>query len=75
LNDLWKFSGDVWTWINGSNLNSQPGTYGLKGVSAPGNVPSGRYASSSWKDASGNFRIFGGGNGGADLNDLWEYQP
>ena len=75
LNDLWKFSGGVWTWIDGSNLNSQTGTYGTKGTSAPGNIPSGRYASSTWKDASGDFWVFGGGTGGANLNDLWEYQP
>ncbi|MGB8989357.1 MAG: hypothetical protein WCC37_22355, partial [Candidatus Sulfotelmatobacter sp.] len=28
LNDLWKYSGGEWTWIGGSNLTNQSGTYG-----------------------------------------------
>jgi hypothetical protein len=78
LNDLWKYSAGEWTWINGSNLVNQPGTYGTLGSSAPTNIPSARNAAVSWTDASGNFWLFGGfgydssGTNGF-LNDLWEY--
>jgi len=78
LNDLWKYSGGQWTWVNGSNLIEQPGTYGILGTAASSNVPGARYEAVSWADASGDFWLFGGlgidstGTRG-DLNDLWEY--
>ncbi len=71
---------NAWIWEGGSNsatsLNGTNGVY-VGGSPAPG----GRYAQASWKDASGNFWIFGGsglgdaasGTGGGYLNDLWEY--
>jgi hypothetical protein len=87
LNDLWEYTPappnqDVvvgeWTWVGGSNLLSQIGTYGTQGVPAPNNVPGARTGAVSWIDTSGNFWLFGG-NGQASapspgpLNDLWEY--
>ena len=78
LNDLWKYSGSEWTWVSGSSTIEAKGVYGTKGVSAPANVPGGRYEAASWTDASGNFWLFGGlgidstGTRG-DLNDLWEF--
>ena len=80
LNDLWKFdpvTGE-WTWVDGSNLISQPGTYGTEGVPAVDNVPGARYGLASWRDAYGDLWIFGGygydsaGNEGR-LNDLWKF--
>lgn len=77
-NDLWKFSGGEWTWMNGSNQIEQSGTYGIKGAAATGNVPGARWQSASWTDAAGNFWLFGGlgvdsaGTRG-DLSDLWKY--
>jgi hypothetical protein len=77
LNDLWKYSGGQWTWVNGSNLASQMSTYGTQGVAAPGNVPGGRYGETTWTDSSGNLWLFGGfGASNAPnqlLNDLWKY--
>jgi hypothetical protein len=79
LNDLWEFSAGQWTWIGGSNLPQQPGSYGTLGVAAPGNIPGARSGAVSWKDASGNFWLFGGygedssGQFMAGLNDLWKY--
>lgn len=78
LNDLWKYSSGEWTWMSGSNLANQPGTYGMQGAAASGNVPGARFNSVAWTDASGNFWLFGGqGDDSAgtqgDLNDLWEY--
>jgi len=78
LNDLWKYSGAEWTWMGGSNMPSQQGTYGTKGIPAQGNVPGARQLAGSWTDKSGNFWLFGGfgydsaGTVG-DLNDLWKY--
>ncbi len=78
FNDLWKYSAGEWTWMGGSNVYGQPGTYGIQGTAASSNVPGARNSAVSWTDASGNFWLFGG-NGldsvGAsdDLNDLWKY--
>ncbi len=78
LNDLWEYSAGLWTWMSGSNVNGQTGTYGDQGISAARNVPGARSGAVSWADTSGNFWLFGGagldsvGNAGR-LNDLWEY--
>lgn len=78
LNDLWKFDGNNWTWVSGSNAISQSGVYGTKGAPSSSNVPGARFTSVSWIDRSGNFWLFGG-NGtdstGAqvNLNDLWKF--
>ena len=60
LNDLWKYQAGQWTWMSGSNLASQSGTYGTQGVAAPGNVPGARSLAVSWHDAAGNLWLFGG---------------
>jgi len=77
LNDLWKYSGGQWTWVSGSNLVDQPGSYGTIGVPAPGNVPGARLEASGWTDSSGNLWLFGGSPGPKGqanfLNDLWMF--
>jgi Kelch motif len=82
--DLWKYSAGEWTWVGGSSVVNQPGTYGNQGEAAPGNNPGARYFALGWTDASGNFWLFGGQNGITDtlsqnpsssLNDLWRYEP
>jgi N-acetylneuraminic acid mutarotase len=78
LNDLWKYSAGEWTWMGGSNLGDQPGTYGTQGTAAPDNVPGARSFATSWIDVSGDFWLFGGSGfdsaGNQDyLNDLWKY--
>jgi hypothetical protein len=80
LNDLWEYSSGQWTWIGGSNVGNQSGTYGTLGATASGNIPGARSTSVGWVDASGNFWLFGGeGIDSADatgaLNDLWKYRP
>jgi hypothetical protein len=80
-NALWKFDPSIkeWAWMGGNstiNANGDPGIYGSIGVPAAGNMPGGRSGASNWVDRSGNFWLFGGGGaGGADLNDLWEFSP
>lgn len=78
FNDLWKYSGGQWTWLGGSSGYNQAGIYGTQGTAAPGNVPGARFSAVGWKDASGNFWLFGGlgldSTGSSEfLNDLWEY--
>ncbi|MEM7296712.1 MAG: fibronectin type III domain-containing protein [Bacteroidota bacterium] len=84
LNDLWKYdpSTNLWTWMGGNTLNDQIGNYGTQGVASPDNIPSARYAHTTWTDDSGNLWLFGGvGILGEDqetstatwLNDLWKY--
>ena len=80
LNDLWKYSAGEWTWMGGSNVVNQSGTYGTRGTAASNNVPGARSGAVSWTDASGNLWLFGGGGydstGTAGwLNDLWKYEP
>lgn len=78
MNDLWEFSSGQWTWMGGSDIGDQAGTYGSLGVPAISNVPGGRNYAATWTDASGNLWLFGGtgldsaGNQGP-LNDLWKY--
>lgn len=82
LNDLWKFdiSTKEWTWIRGSNVANQIGAYGTQGVASSTNEPGAREFSVTWKDAAGNFYMFGG-DGFANnatfgrLGDLWKYNP
>jgi hypothetical protein len=77
LNDLWKWDGTTWTWVSGSDAVDQPGTYGTKGIAAPGNVPGARSGAVSWTDAGGILWLFGGVGHGAtgygQLNDLWKW--
>jgi len=81
LNDLWRWDGSNWTWISGSDVVNQSGTYGTKGTANAANVPGARYRLASWTDTSGNLWFFGGRGydsmGGTleVLNDMWRYQP
>ena len=86
MNDLWKYNiaTGVWTWVAGSSTEGASSVYGTEGVTASGNVPSGRLGTSGWVDASGNFWMFGGSgsdstatttsnDGGGALNELWMF--
>ncbi len=82
LNDLWQYDPATleWTWVSGSNMIYQVGSYGTQGTAAPSNVPGARYGAVRWLDPSGTLWLFGGwgydsvGNNGY-LNDLWQYDP
>lgn len=67
MNDLWKFDGVNWTWMSGSSLGNDPGSYGIKGFPLPSTVPYAMRSGFSWADNSGNFWLFG------SKNDLWKY--
>ncbi|AEV96900.1 hypothetical protein A4D02_18970 [Niastella koreensis] len=64
----------TWTWVSGDNTSNVAGVYGTKGTPAATNKPGNRDSHSGWKDASGNFWIFGGWDISSKLyNDLWMY--
>ena len=71
LNDVWKYAGGEWTWVNGSDMANQFG----------GGVPGARRTTANWIDTrTGLLWIFGGEgytSAGATgfLNDLWYYTP
>ena len=77
VNDMWKFdvSANMWTWMHGSNTLNPPGSYGIKGVASPTNDPPGRDANAKFKDASGNFWLFGGVGNSGIYNDMWKFDP
>jgi hypothetical protein len=87
LSDLWKYSSGAWTWMGGSQLTNQSGSYGTAGAGAASNVPGARDSAVGWTDTSGNLWLFGGFgydstgtacfnivNASCYLNDLWEYK-
>jgi hypothetical protein len=79
LSDLWTYSNGQWTWIGGSDLAYQAGTYGTKGSASATNWPGARGDARTWTDADGTFWLFGGfgfdstGTTQGYLNDLWKY--
>jgi len=73
-----SLASNQWTWMGGGQTAGQSGIYGVQGLSAASNVPGARDSSVSWRDAGGNFWLFGGEElqgGTPDFNDLWEYSP
>jgi hypothetical protein len=60
MNDLWVYDGKFWTWMAGSTLPNQLGSYGEKGVASSSNVPGGREAAVCWRDNDGNLWLFSG---------------
>ena len=67
-----------WTWMKGTSITNQPGTYGTQGVADSANTPGARAGAVSWRDNSGNLWLFGGrgnaiSNTDCPLNDLWKY--
>ena len=80
LNDLWKYdaASNQWTWMAGSDVVEQSGTYGTLGVASAANTPGARSQTSMSRDANGNMYLFGGfGNDNGyfygGLNDLWKF--
>ncbi len=78
-NDLWKYEPmtNLWAWIGGDSSLDAPGVYGTKGIPAVTNKPAARSNSLSWRDATGNFWLFGGygkpvNGGNHNFNDLWK---
>jgi N-acetylneuraminic acid mutarotase len=79
LNDFWKYSNGLWTWMGGTQLFDNLGSYGTLGTPDPSNFPGARINSVHWVDAQGNLWLFAGGDQGPSAaalgNDLWMYKP
>ena len=80
LNDLWKYSisSNQWTWVSGSNITNQSGTYGTKGTPSSSNVAGARLGSVGWVDKNGSIWLFGGAEDiltSRVYNDLWKFNP
>ena len=60
-----------WTWMGGSILKGQLGSYGVLGTADPANIPRSRSGFSTWTDNNGDLWLFGGDS----FNDLWKYSP
>jgi hypothetical protein len=75
-NDLWNYSVSTnqWTWMSGSSIPNQLGSYGGRTISTPTNSPSSRVGSIGWKDNFGNLWLFGGGWPNC-YNDMWRFIP
>ncbi len=75
--DLWRFNiaSNSWTWMKGPSISGQIGTYGTQGIEDPANNPGSRLSYCRWKDNTGNFWFFGGGDFLPSANDLWRYNP
>ncbi len=72
FNDLWMYniSNNIWTWVAGTNVSGDPGSYGTQGVPNITNDPPARTeAGARWTDNNGDLWLWGG----ATLNDLWRY--
>lgn len=82
LNDLFRYNPALneWTWMKGSNLADQNGTYGVQGVSSASNTPGARTFNTWWNDQNGKPWIFGGEGYDASsssanhMNDLWTFK-
>ncbi len=83
LNDLFKFDGTNWTWINGSNTSAGSGNdpvYNTSKVFSPTTTPGGRsYLTSSFQKGTSLFWFHGGTGkmpaGNWSLPELWAYDP
>lgn len=61
-----------WVWIHGNNVANGAANYGLQGIPSPSNMPPAVYEPCEWRDAAGNFWLYGGFNG-VFYADLWKY--
>ncbi len=71
LNDLWKYNPKLneWTWVSGSNVSGDAGSFGIIGQSSSANRPPARGNGIS----AYNKEIFVGY--GSTLDDMWLYRP
>jgi len=75
LNDLWKFDGNNWTWIDGNNTILLPQFTQLNPL--PSNIIQPRQSSTGWIDFFNNIWLFGGEGADTSIiiytNDMWKF--
>ena len=65
---MWKYDGNNWIWISGSNIYNQQGNYAQQGISSSSNIPGARDSSVSWIDKNNTLWLFGGNGFGSIYN-------
>lgn len=70
----------VWTWVDGNVELNIPAVFGTEDAADASNQPGARQGAMRWKDAAGNFWLFGGIGFDTSvlsgrLHDLWKYDP
>jgi len=78
VSDLWKFdiASSEWHWMGGStSVNTAADYNGQANPGTPGGNPGARMGCSFWKDASGNFWVYGGSDPSSVRSDMWKYDP
>jgi gliding motility-associated-like protein len=79
--DMWKYdvATNMWIWMSGQQTGSIAPNHGTIGVAAATNTPGTRLAYAHWKDASGNFWMYGGRSSPLTtiniMSDMWMYNP
>lgn len=81
LNDLFKYNPTTnqWTWMKGSVLEDQNGTYGTLGVAAAANVPGAREYNTWWTSPNGTLWLYGAegfdqsSSSEDNMSDLWRF--
>jgi hypothetical protein len=71
FDDVWKFDGSNWTWVDGPAGSSAAGINEIAQIAGSNEWPSARWADAAWVDADGNLWLFGGWNTSGYFNDLW----
>lgn len=77
FNTLWKYDpkSTFWTWISGSDTQSQSNQYDALGVFSPTAQIGSRYGSNMWIDHENIIWIFGGCVGDVTYrNDMWKFR-
>lgn len=67
-----SFAQGTWTWMSGPNSTNQTAVFGTQGVPSVNNRPAADYSPYCWTDLDGNFWLFGGKIGYADM---WKFNP
>src|SRR5438045_2536708 len=67
-----SFSQGMWTWMSGPNIANQLPVFGTQSVGSITNRPAADYSPYCWTDLQGNFWLYGGVKGYADM---WKYDP
>lgn len=73
LNDLWKFNGTDWTWVNGSKSTESAGFYSAPGVVNANNNPASRSQANLALDSNGKVYMYGGDADSGYYADLWTF--
>lgn len=73
-----RLAAQDWAWMEGSTTVGATSVHGTLNVPHPDNTPGSRYSYSKWRDANGDFWLFGGCSLNPNVvwwNDMWKYSP